>query len=350
MKTESITLYFKQGKSDKVYKASLEEINGKYLVNFAFGRNGSTLKTGTKTQIPIAYEKAKKIYDKLVKEKSAKGYIPNNNNTQYVYTSSQTDTGIHCQLLNPVEQDDLTRLIDEDSWWAQEKKDGKRMLLQKAVGNKITAINRRGYSTGAPEVIIKTAQAIDRQFLIDGEVIEEVLYVFDLLALDGQDTKDKTYKERLALLENLNFSGAIEPVNTAKSSQEKQALYDQLKQSGSEGIVFKEHSSAYTAGRPNSGGNQLKFKFYDTASVIVSKVNDKRSVAMMVYDGSQEVAIGNVTIAVNKTIPAAGDVIEVRYLYAYKGGSLYQPTFLMQRTDVTKEECTIKQLKYKKED
>lgn len=350
MKTESITLYFKQGKSDKVYKASLEEINGKYLVNFAFGRNGSTLKTGTKTQIPIAYEKAKKIYDKLVKEKSAKGYIPNNNNTQYVYTSSQTDTGIHCQLLNPVEQDDLTRLIDEDSWWAQEKKDGKRMLLQKAVGNKITAINRRGYSTGAPEVIIKTAQAIDRQFLIDGEVIGEVLYVFDLLALDGQDTKDKTYKERLALLENLNFSGAIEPVNTAKSSQEKQALYDQLKQSGSEGIVFKEHSSAYTAGRPNSGGNQLKFKFYDTASVIVSKVNDKRSVAMMVYDGSQEVAIGNVTIAVNKTIPAAGDVIEVRYLYAYKGGSLYQPTFLMQRTDVTKEECTIKQLKYKKED
>ena len=349
MKTESITLYFKQGTSDKVYKASLEEINGQYLVNFAFGRSGSTLKTGTKTQTPIAYEKAKKIYDKLVNEKSAKGYVPGNNSTQYVYSSSQTNTGIHCQLLNPVEQDDVAKLIDEDIWWAQEKKDGKRMLLQKNATDKVTAINRRGYSTGAPEVIVKTAEAIDRAFLIDGEAVGEVLYVFDLLTLDGQDIKDKTYEERSALLEGLPFSGAIEVVKTAKSSQEKQALYDQLKQGGSEGIVFKEWASGYTAGRPNSGGTQLKFKFYDTASVIVSKVNDKRSVALMVYDGAQEVAVGNVTIAVNQTIPTVGDMIEVRYLYAYKGGSLYQPTFLMQRTDITKEECTIQQLKYKKD-
>ena len=42
-------------------------------------------------------------------------------------------------------------------------------------------------------------------------------------------------------------------------------------------------------------------------------------------------------------------IIEVRYLYAYKGGSLYQPTFLDVRTDIDEQECLLSQLKYKKE-
>lgn len=49
MKTENITLYFSQGKSNKIYKASLDENEGAFIVNFAYGRKGSTLKTGTKT-------------------------------------------------------------------------------------------------------------------------------------------------------------------------------------------------------------------------------------------------------------------------------------------------------------
>jgi len=77
MQTENITLFFKQERADKVYKAALEEKDSQYIVNFAYGRRGSTLKTGTKTQTPVPYEKAKKIYDKLVRDKSAKGYVPN---------------------------------------------------------------------------------------------------------------------------------------------------------------------------------------------------------------------------------------------------------------------------------
>ena len=69
----------------------------------------------------------------------------------------------------------------------------------------------------------------------------------------------------------------------------------------------------------------------------------------MVYDEQEEIGIGNVTISVNKEIPPVGAIIEVRYLYAYKGGSLYQPTFLEVRTDIPKEECVIGQLKYKQE-
>jgi len=58
---------------------------------------------------------------------------------------------------------------------------------------------------------------------------------------------------------------------------------------------------------------------------------------------------GNVTIPENADIPQVGDVIDVKYLYAYKGGRLYQPSFLRPRTDQRQEEARISQLKYKPE-
>ena len=345
MKTENITLFFRQEKSDKVYKATLAQKDDLYIVNFAYGRRGSTLKTGTKTQTPVPYEKAKKIYDKLVKSKSAKGYVPNEDNSQYTYSSDQVKTGIHCQLLNNIEEEGLAKFLQDEDWWAQEKKDGKRLLIHKT--KELTAINRKGLSVGAPDSILQAADAVDRSFLIDGEAIGDILFVFDLLALDGEDIREKPYAERQQLLQSLGFKDAIQLVNSAKTTTEKEQLYTHLKSTGAEGIVFKNSSAAYTAGRPNSGGTQRKFKFYDTASVIVAAVNNKRSVKMMVYEGTQEVEIGNVTISVNKEIPPEGSIIEVRYLYAYKGGSLYQPTFLEIRTDIDKGDCVIGQLKYK---
>jgi predicted DNA-binding WGR domain protein len=77
MTAEKVTLYFKQGTSDKVYKASMEAAEGNLcLVNFAYGRRGSTLKTGTKTTTPVDYAAAKKIYDKLSKAKPRKVISP----------------------------------------------------------------------------------------------------------------------------------------------------------------------------------------------------------------------------------------------------------------------------------
>ena len=60
--------------------------------------------------------------------------------------------------------------------------------------------------------------------------------------------------------------------------------------------------------------------------------------------------MGNCTIAPNKDIPEENDLIEVRYLYAYKGGSLYQPTYQGLRDDIEEDACIITQLKYKAEE
>jgi bifunctional non-homologous end joining protein LigD len=349
MKSEKIALYFKQGTSDKVYHASIEEIESdSFVVNFAYGRRGSTLTTGTKTKAPVDYASAKKIYDKLVKSKTSKGYIPGEEGPQYVTDADTKDTGVQCQLLNFIEEPKITQLISDKNWWAQEKYDGKRMLIRKT--DTIIAINRTGISVGAPDTILKRAEQVEPAYLIDGEAVGEQLFAFDLLEIDNTDVRTKPYSERLAHLESLGLDDPIVVVETAKTKKQKQQLYDRLKDSGAEGIVFKQRSAPYTAGRPNSGGTQLKFKFYNTASVIVTKKNEKRSVAIAVIDDDgHQVAVGNVTIPSNKKVPAVNAIIEVRYLYAYKDGSLYQPTYLGVRDDMEVQDCAISQLKYKKD-
>ena len=72
--TTRVILYYREGSSDKVYQASIEPQGELFVVNFAYGRRGSTMNTGTKTPTPVDYATAKKMHDKLVREKVAKGY------------------------------------------------------------------------------------------------------------------------------------------------------------------------------------------------------------------------------------------------------------------------------------
>lgn len=67
-------LQFKEGNSDKVYEVDLCESGEKYFVNFRYGRRGTELKEGTKTTAPVNLTEAEKIFQKLVDEKTRKGY------------------------------------------------------------------------------------------------------------------------------------------------------------------------------------------------------------------------------------------------------------------------------------
>lgn len=69
------TLYYREGSSDKVYEVDLCEVSpGRYLVNFRYGRRGSTLKEGTKTTGAVALTQAQRMFAELVNEKVKKGY------------------------------------------------------------------------------------------------------------------------------------------------------------------------------------------------------------------------------------------------------------------------------------
>jgi len=350
--SKSITLYFREGDSDKVYQACLQPKGAGFVVNFAFGRRGSTLQTGTKTAKPVDYQAALKVYDKLVREKMAKGYTPGQDGTPYQGTEREAlATGIFPQLLNPIDQNQAEQLIADNNWWMQEKFDGKRILIRKD-GDQVIGINRKGLVVALPQPVVEQAQIIGgRQWLMDGEAVGDAYFAFDLLEEDGVDLRKEPYSRRLdALVAIVPCEGrsVIRTRATATRTAQKREMMEALRRLKAEGVVFKRHAAPYTPGRPASGGDQLKLKFTATASCIVAKANGtKRSVALMLLDGRKRVAVGNVTVPANQPIPKAGSIVEIRYLYAFPGGSLFQPVCLGLRDDVGPDACTISQLKYK---
>jgi len=349
--TEGITLYYREGSSDKVYHAVIEPQGEGFVVNIAYGRRGSTMSTGTKTQAPVDYDSAKTIYDKLVREKMTKGYTQGPDGTPYQNTPKEDRvTGLLPQLLNPIDEKEVKRLLNDPAWCAQEKFDGRRVLVRKA-GAEIHGINRKGLLIGLPSPIVVGAHKITSDFILDGECVGDVLYAFDLLEWDGEDLRTKSYQRRVVKLSNLLNRPDITHIEFAEIATDpanKERLFRHLQAEKREGVVFKRLDAPYTQGRPNSGGTQLKHKFYATCSAVVSKINDKRSVELRLLNGQGWLPVGNVTIPPNFNVPAVGEVIEARYLYAYPGSNaLYQPVYLGLRQDVEQHECVLSQLKYK---
>ena len=349
--TQRITLYYREGSSDKVYQASIEPAGELFVVNFAFGRRGSTLNTGTKTQTPVDYDTATRIYTKLVNDKRAKGYTEGPEGTPYQHSDQENRvTGILPQLLNPISEDEAHLLLNDPVYAMQEKFDGRRMLVRKNQAE-IHGINRKGLVIGLPETVFGSVRSIPGDFILDGECLGDLFCAFDILEQDGQDVRPQPYQQRLVrLLDFFNRSGLrhLRLVETAMHTESKEQLLQRLKSERKEGVVFKRLDAPYTPGRPNSGGPQLKHKFYATCSAVVANINDKRSVELKLLNGKGWHSVGNVTIPVNFAVPEVGQVVEIRYLYAFKeSNALYQPVYLGTRKDIEVHECVLSQLKYK---
>lgn len=347
---KSVALYFQEGSSDKVYNVALLESGSGYVVNFSFGRRGTALATGTKTQSPVNLEAANKIFDKLVKEKSSKGYKPMVSDSGIeVQHQAPNESGIRCQLLNPIERHEALALLMDDRYLAQEKHDSRRLLIRK-LSDKVEGINRTGLTLALHPALAGISKSpID--FIVDGEDMGEgEVILFDALEYNGNDLRNLPTTERLEWLSKIVHAvPLLSATQTALSTADKTRLFEKMELENKEGVVFKLKTAPYSPGRPASGGPHLKFKFYETASFIVQKINNKRSgqLGLINTEGAM-VDAGNVTIPANHDIPKAGDIVEVRYLYAYReSGSVYQPVYLGKRDDITQASCTTNQLKYK---
>jgi bifunctional non-homologous end joining protein LigD len=359
MQAEKISLYYKDAKSNKEYHAQLEQQDAAWVVLFQYGPRGGTLTSGAKTKAPVAYEVAKKTYDKLVSEKVGKGYSPGEAGGAFVNTSMEERfTGIVPQLLNMVDEAQAQVLLDDPNWMEQPKHDGHRRLTQHT-GTELLGINRKGLATGLPERVAQELSALagHAPYVLDGELIGETYILFDILEWEGMDMKVHECGYRMNMLQAvqdlLKAAGAKQVLVTesAYTTEAKRALYARVKAANGEGLVFKRVDSLYVPGRPNSGGNQLKRKFTHRATVIVgAQSTTKRSVSLVLVDDTgAEVDVGNVTIPANHLIPAVRTLVEVEYLYAFKGGSLFQPQYQGARDDVGLEACTLKQLLFKPE-
>jgi bifunctional non-homologous end joining protein LigD len=350
--TERVALYYREDSSDKVYQAAIEPAGSQFVVNFAYGRRGATLTTGTKTSSPVDYAAAKKIYTKLVGEKKAKGYTEGADGTPYQHADKQA-SGILPQLLNTVEEAEVELLLRDDNYCAQEKFDGRHLLVRKQDDN-VKGINKKGFLVGLPQTVANDLRQLPGSFIPDGESIGDYYHAFDLLEHNGENLRPMPYRIRLVRLVNLLLSTANHPhirlVETAFTTAQKTELWQGLRRENREGIVFKRLDAPFAPGKPNSGGPQLKFKFVATVSAVVAKINTQRSVELGLFKGRSLVSCGNVTIPANHEIPTVGTVVDTRYLYAYRDSlALYQPVYLGPRDDVDPGECLVSQLKFKAE-
>jgi len=123
-----------------------------------------------------------------------------------------------------------------------------------------------------------------------------------------------------------------------------------LREGGAEGYVLRHADSLYTAGRPASGGSALKVKYWEDATCRVTEGRDgKRSVGLELLDADGDLGGGRQChrAAFDRSACSGQPHRRETTVYAYPGGSLFQPTFKGVRTDIPEGDCRIDRLKLK---
>lgn len=360
---KEIELFFQEGSSDKVYNATIVDEGGVYTVKVAWGRRGSTLNTGAKA-VKVTLAIAEKKFASCVREKTNKGYQeitravkpakvapPVGEGSGTKAPRARARVGHAAQLLEPIEDAELEKFLADESVIAQQKIDGMRVLTH--VGDELVVTNRDGQKTTKVDMSrLAGLEYLPPGTIVDGELLDDGYWLFDMLQWGEDDIRDRGYLERWELLENEAepaLSGDIRVVPIARGKKAKRALHDKLRAVGAEGIVFKNKDAPYTAGR---GVTQRKHKFIKSCDVIVLE-NAGNAYLMAVYDGKQLFEVGKVfagtTNASRKALDTAlgrGEkpICEVRYLYASDGHQLYQPVFVRTRDDKPAKQCLRAQL------
>lgn len=362
MTERSVTLYSTENGSDKLYKAEVSPSGVGWVVNFWFGPRTGTLQSGTKTKSPVSKDEALKIWDKLVREKKAKGYHEGADAPAYTESDGTTkDTGLRPMLLTPASEEDLIRFLWNTSWGAQEKFNGKRIMIRARDG-RVVGANRRGLECSIPETVAAALRRYDA--ILDGEMMGDKYCAFDLLEDGRLDLRGQDYALRHSKLVD-RFDVSVFPhvqiVPLAVRQGDKRALFDCLKAKNAEGIVFKRLGGiGYTTGKVASleSAHAVKVKFYASIECLAIGWNSGRqSIGLGLYDAAGVlIPVGNVTVPSKyaKDI-VANAVVQVRYLYATGGHQLYQPSLdsssgSVVRKDKALSECRLDQLKHEGQD
>ena len=299
-------------------------------------------------RINAAYEQALELFKKLTPEKKEAKKEPQTPTQTCVKNSHRKDTQLRPQPLLPIDEKDSERYLCDNAYCIQEKKDGKHILIRKTKETVIVA-NKQGLETTIPQLLIETVLILsDDDFVIDCELIDAKLYVFDLLELGAVNYRKQAYGKRYETLRK--FITPIPNVLLVEAifgTNEKQQYYKKMKSEKREGVVFKKIDSCFSIDRNE---DMLKCKFWATLSAVVDEEKTgKASFISYVFDEKgNKFYIGNCT-AIGKEMPQAGDVVEIRYLYAHSvaNSKLIQPVYLGIRDDVDPKECKKEQIKWK---
>jgi len=258
-------------------------------------------------------------------------------------------------LARPFEGDVDTYALSSD-WVFEQKIDGKRALIH-VEDHVAVAHNRQGEETGLPDTVAKEfkARGFQGRWVLDGEILDHQLWVFDVLICPGADgtitdLRDLALSQRRQFLEQL--FDQWNPIHVKLVRQEhvdvkKSMLLKQVHENGGEGVVIKHLAAKYEGKRSH---NWLKLKFTATHEVVVTNLRrgDKDLAVDIGFAHEGEIVEAGGLKIPEKFIEQVevGSVVEVRYLYATKDHKLYQPVFMRLRDDKVPEECTTEGLQY----
>jgi bifunctional non-homologous end joining protein LigD len=292
-------------------------------------------------------------------------------------------------------------------WLFEIKYDGFRLLAARE-GGRARLLYRRGRESTAvfPDVAAAVAALPFEDALLDGEVVvldeqgrpsferlqervmlerpadieraaierPAVLFAFDLLALEGLDLRPLPLRERKRLLARV--LPRVGPLRLAEHIEERgEAMLDEVRRLGLEGIVAKRADSAYRGGRSPDWVKVRIERTGDFAVVGFTAAKGARTgfgaLHLAGWDGEKLVYVGRVgtgfaerelartratlDAARRATPPCEGPLpggrghvwveprllAEVRYKDRTRDGLLRQPAFLRFRDDKRIEDCDL---------
>lgn len=247
----------------------------------------------------------------------------------------------------------IEKMILDDEWFMEQKLDGVRLLIHVNDG-KVVGWKRSGNVGDVPLNAQAWFATFKGEWIFDGEFLDNVFWIFDMpLAASGKVGPNHAYLDRRNVLDNffaqLSPPRSVRLLPSARTPEEKRALYDRCVAENAEGVMLKRADMQYRHGyRSNT---MLKCKFVQTADCIVTEVGrDGKTAAVL---GLVEMVNGKPTIVecgkcslIGKPAVKVGDVVEVKYLYATADRRLYQPRLMKLRDDKAMHECDFSQLKF----
>jgi len=258
---------------------------------------------------------------------------------------------IQFQLCETAKQSDIKMFQDSGKWCFSRKLDGER-----AMWNKGRLINRGGRDITHlyPEIDFRVGEKV-LDAVLDGEIAsiddnfnkilmrnvgkekvsqraKEVpvkFFVFDLLALDGEDMRGKPLKARLDALQLLFHSNvALSNVELLPYTEDGLQLWKEVSKAEGEGIIAKNLDSAYEGKRSWAW---QKIKLWKEGIVEFQSYElmpHGKGITLTNKEGMRLACLGEQSREVRQLINSKGNVeVVVQYLERTKEGAYRFPSF-----------------------
>lgn len=253
-----------------------------------------------------------------------------------------------------ISKDQLEKYIKDDTYVMQRKIDGERIAVEITDGN-IRFLNRMGKpkALAMSGNIVRSFRSINEGYWIfDAELLNGNIFIFDLARAGDTITPKTPFGERFLALELFmdiwNHDKAITILDCARTTEEKQFLFDYAQANRYEGVILRNLNGAYKGGESNDLG---RYKFTKDADVVIydNSAEGKASVTLAVYhnDLTKIIEVGHASTIGKRPTPGIGQVWKVSYLYILDENKpkLVQARLMEQRLDKPMKQCTMAQFK-----